>query len=1019
MKPQFYTLVPVSILLLTVWTKAPAQFKSGTPPANSLSQQQVQKLVASRKSTGELPQGVSADWYSAAVNQIQQMESAFYPEAPKGSYRVANANNRLGFSIHQAGYQVYNVRQSNEEALWKVNFQVLGAGRQSIHWKPGKKFNVDNSQDMLRYIYPSIEIQYTNGKDGLRQNFIVKERPTGKTPLTIQIRLTGDLKPRLLYGRKLVFNAPGETGKAQLLYEDLKVWDNHYSPLKSSMKLNKGVLTIEVDDRNAAYPITIDPVNRTPDWNTETSGLLTGLGATSGQILTSLYGFTVAGLGDVNGDNFGDVAIGAPGLINIFNGNTTASAGAVFVYYGSDTGLSKIPNKTLQPNTLVAGALFGTSIDAGDVTGDGINDIVIGAPMDTYQTSASALLGTVNVNVQAGKVYVYPGGSLAAPNPSNFTDLKLTGTDFFSNGVAGLLLSNVGIKGLFGFSVAVTDDLNNDGKKDIVVGAPAYMGVSLGSVQAGAAFVMLSDNTNSFTTIQKLDPPTFNLLGLSIPLVSGINGLLFGFSVDGAGDYNGDGKPDVVVGAPAGVDLSSLTGIITGQVLGGSALVYFGKSDNSGVNTSFGARLQASSTGLLGNAANLFGFKVKGVKNANGTRNGNIVVGAPLGGLLANALSLSIKTGNIHLFKKKTGAITNPVSSDQRIESPRDNSVLQLLSGTLQLNLLFGTSIDNAYDVNGDNFPDLVVGEPLSSGANLLGLQANAVGGSAYVYLGDGAGGYLSAPTFNVSSTYGGEFLSVNATALLGFSVAGAPGIRGPGTPARVIVGSPLGALDYGAGLLNLGSTLGTTLNFAAGGNGLGKAYSFDAMATPLPVTLVEFKGAEKNKAADLSWSVREESNIHTYEVQRSSDGTHFENIAMVLPWDNHQVSNDYRYTDKKAQEGINFYRLNMVDQDGSHKYSAVIIVRIGTTVNGQILIAPNPVKDRIRVVLSGLANGSYRIELRNTSGQLQQTRSVSISQRDQVEYLDRSASPMAGIYWLTVYDRNNQKIGTSRVIVQ
>ena len=124
-------------------------------------------------------------------------------------------------------------------------------------------------------------------------------------------------------------------------------------------------------------------------------------------------------------------------------------------------------------------------------------------------------------------------------------------------------------------------------------------------------FVFLSNGVNNYNLVQ-LNPPTSSLLGLGL-LSSNISGLLFGMSVDGAGDYNGDGHTDVVVGAPAGVDLGSLSGLLTGQLLQGSAMVYYGTS--SGIDVQPDATLAASSGGLLtnfsgtlANVANLFGF---------------------------------------------------------------------------------------------------------------------------------------------------------------------------------------------------------------------------------------------------------------------------------------------------------------------------------------------------------------------------------------------------------------------------
>ncbi|MEI9808836.1 MAG: integrin alpha [Bacteroidota bacterium] len=268
----------------------------------------------------------------------------------------------------------------------------------------------------------------------------------------------------------------------------------------------------------------------------------------------------------------------------------------------------------MQPTTALSGALFGFSIDAGDITGDSIPDIIISAPMDSYQTSAVGLLGDVNVDITAGKVYVYRSEDLfSSANPAPFLQLRLQGSNYFSTGVLGLL-NNTSVKALFGFSIAVTDDLNGDNKKDIVIGAPAYVGISLLAAQSGAAFVYYSDNLSTTTPV-KLNVPTPSILGLITLPLANLNGLLYGFSVDGAGDYNNDGHPDVVVGAPAGVDLSSLGGIFSGQILGGSAYVYY--SNGTSISPSIGASLQASPSGLLSNAANLFGYKVKGTRGAN------------------------------------------------------------------------------------------------------------------------------------------------------------------------------------------------------------------------------------------------------------------------------------------------------------------------------------------------------------------------------------------------------------------
>jgi hypothetical protein len=452
--------------------------------------------------------------------------------------------------------------------------------------------------------------------------------------------------------------------------------------------------------------------------------------------------------------------------------------------------------------------------------------------------------------------------------------------------------------------------------------------------------------------------------------------------------------------------------------LGGTAYVFYG--NGSGVTITVGTTLKSSTNSLLGNAANLFGYKVRGLKGLTGIRNGSIAVGAPLGGLLPNTLSLTIQTGGVHIFKKKTSAPGASVFSDQVLEPPCSTSLLGILN-SLHLNALFGAAIDNAYDVNCDGFTDIVVGEPLSSGATLTQLQVNAVGGAAYVFLGNSGGTYATTPQYTASVSLGTEFLTVNAVSLFGYSVAGVPNTRGLGTAPRILTGAPAAALNFNNSLLNLGSTLGLLTNFLAGDNGPGKSFLFNTNlcgASTLPITLVEFKGQEKDATTiNLSWKTSNEINFNRFEVEKSSDGVHFVSIGLVFPW---EVANhiDYAFSDKNVHPGANYYRLKMIDNDAAYKYSSTLIFSVAGITGARIAIAPNPVVDKINVQLTGLGKNTYQMELRSATGQKFVEKTFNITQYSQTEYLQRTVSMTPGIYFLTVYDKDFKKVASNRVII-
>ncbi|MCI0584059.1 MAG: FG-GAP-like repeat-containing protein, partial [Chloroflexi bacterium] len=226
-------------------------------------------------------------------------------------------------------------------------------------------------------------------------------------------------------------------------------------------------------------------------------GLATGAAWTAeSDQASAFFGVSVATGGDVNGDGYGDVVVGAYGFDNGQSGE-----GRAYAYLGSASGLATGPTWTAEGDQTNAG--FGESVaPAGDVNGDGYGDLIVGAPF----------LGSF------GRAFLYLGSSSGIATSAAWT---ADGHDFMGD---------------FGSSVATAGDVNGDGYADVIVGEPNADSFLGGSKVTGQAHVHLGSAS-----------------GLSLSAAWSVEGdtegALLGSSVGTAGDVNADGYSDVVVGA--------------------------------------------------------------------------------------------------------------------------------------------------------------------------------------------------------------------------------------------------------------------------------------------------------------------------------------------------------------------------------------------------------------------------------------------------------------------------------------
>lgn len=336
----------------------------------------------------------------------------------------------------------------------------------------------------------------------------------------------------------------------------------------------------------------------------------------------NLLGFAVSDAGDLNGDGIADVAVTATRA----TANGQENSGATFVIFGREGGFPEDLDLTTLDGTngfVVKGAnssdFSGTSVsDAGDLNGDGVDDLLIGSSQadqgDKQDAGATYVvfgregdfsaeinlseLGTNGLTINgiaAGDQSGTSVSSLGDINSDGFVDIGIgappasvtnenagqgyvifgTGNGFsqasFSlsdlNGTNGFTVNGINVDDLLGTSISAAGDLNNDEVNDFVVSAVGS------NAEAGSSYVIFGKEAgNTFGA-------TLNLSDLNINQGFSVNGIVetdrSGESVSDLGDVNGDGIDDLLVGAPQASPSEELRDA-------GEAYVVFGRIENLG-----------------------------------------------------------------------------------------------------------------------------------------------------------------------------------------------------------------------------------------------------------------------------------------------------------------------------------------------------------------------------------------------------------------------------------------------------
>jgi hypothetical protein len=432
-------------------------------------------------------------------------------------------------------------------------------------------------------------------------------------------------------------------------------------------------------------------------------GSLTGLRAAApGRFADA--GSTLADVGDVNGDGVSDAAVGAPSV----DAPGRTDAGVVYVVFGGAP-LGRIdlrsagfrivgprqgthrPLPRFEPHG-IKGAMAGSAVHgAGDVNGDGLADIVIGAPFTGRPRRA-----------WSGSAYVVFG--------------KRSGTtvDLQRLGRRGFRIHGPRSEAAAGTEVAGVGDVNGDGRADVVVASERVL--------RSSAYVVFGKRGTAAVDLRRLDRGGFAIRGGPRQFRD------VGDAVSGAGDFNGDGLADIAVGAPQSR--------AAGREGAGATFVVFGARRSRDVDVRTLGRRGVEIVGehAFANA----GESLASLGDINGDGRSDVLIGASQ----VSALDRQYAGAAYVVFgRARAGRVDlrQPGASAYRMLGPATPAGGQARAGM---------AVAALGDVNGDGRPDMIIGAP---GA---GRRCSADEGGAYVAfsraepapidLGDlGAGGYL------------------------------------------------------------------------------------------------------------------------------------------------------------------------------------------------------------------------------------------------------------------------------------
>ena len=674
--------------------------------------------------------------------------------------------------------------------------------------------------------------------------------------------------------------------KATITTNDAGVKDTVIYATRGTLKMDDDVaLMVLVDTGNAG---NIDDISLTHDHFT------TAIATTSATInladLTSTTGFRLVGespgggsggsvssAGDINGDGIDDIIIGAGGA-----GPNGPGSGSSYIVYGKVDGY----NADIDLGTLVDsdGVSIGFRLDganakdysgssvssAGDINGDGYDDIIIGASYADHNGNYS------------GSSYIVFGKESGFSRTMDLSEL---------DGSDGFRIDGERRFDFSGNSVSSAGDVNGDGYDDIIIGA--FTADSNGSL-SGSSYVVFGKESG-FSRTMDLSAIARGEGGFRLDGESGWD--YSGNSVSSAGDFNDDGYDDIIIGA-YGADWNG--------DLSGSSYVVFGKKSGFSSGTMNLSAIARGEGGFRIDGESLdyrSGWSVSSAGDVNGDGYDDIIIGA-----YRADLNASNSEPSYVIFGKMNGFSGGAINLATIAESNGRDGFRIDSEDASDWN---GHSVSSAGDFNGDGYDDIIIG---AHWADPNGSDS----GSSYVVFGKKSGFNATIDLSDIATGNGRDVFRIDgedARDRSGGSVSGAGDVNGDGYD-DIIIGAYV-AGHSGSSYIIYGYATSVSIE--------GEAYVGETLTT---------RGGPSEKTAEYLWKRYHDNTVEVIGTGRDYTLTD-DDIGRTIKVEVNfiDVNGDREHYYSEATPAV--AKINIVI--GTDSINHPDIVQIGTSVRGEI----------------------------------------------------------------------------------